>query len=52
MKFKWDGPENYFVGDAGGEGRRMSKQVDSYDSEEFSEFAIEAWKKKNWYKEI
>jgi hypothetical protein len=52
VKFKWKGPENYFVGDAGGEGRRMNTAADSYDSDDFSDYAIKAWKKKNWYKEI
>lgn len=28
MKFKWLGPEGYYVGDAGGEGIRMSRLAD------------------------
>jgi hypothetical protein len=51
LKFKWTGPENWFVGDAGGEGRRMSTSVDEYDCEEFNGW-IEEWKARGWIEVI
>jgi len=51
MQFKWIGPENWFVGDAGGEGIRMSILVDAYDCAEFGG-KIKYWTKRGWIKVI
>jgi predicted enzyme involved in methoxymalonyl-ACP biosynthesis len=51
MRFKWLGPDNWFVGDAGGEGIRMSRSADGYDCEEFGG-KIKHWTKKGWIKVI
>jgi predicted enzyme involved in methoxymalonyl-ACP biosynthesis len=51
MKFKWTGPENWFVGDAGGEGTRMSTFADGYECSEFGG-KIKGWKKRGWIKVI
>jgi hypothetical protein len=49
MKFKWTGPENWFVGDSGGEGTSMSTLADGYECSEFSG-KIKEWKKNGWVK--
>jgi hypothetical protein len=47
MQFRWVGPENFFVGDAGGEGTRMSRLVDHYECSEFGG-KIKDWTKRGW----
>jgi hypothetical protein len=49
--FRWLGPENLYVGDAGGAGARMSKSVYKYDCEQFAGFMKE-WRKNGWIEEI
>ena len=47
MQFKWKGPENWFVGDAGGEGIRMSRLTNAYECSEFGG-KIRDWKERGW----
>jgi predicted enzyme involved in methoxymalonyl-ACP biosynthesis len=51
MRFRWLGPENWFVGDAGGEGIRMSNLADGYDCEEFGG-KIKNWIERGWIEVI
>jgi len=51
MRFKWIGPENWFVGDCGGEGIRMSTLSNGYECLEFKG-KIKGWKKRGWIKVI
>ena len=47
MRFKWIGPDNWFVGDTGGEGIRMSRLADGYNCDEFGG-SIKHWIKRGW----
>jgi hypothetical protein len=49
MKFKWTGPENWFVGDFGGEGIRMSTLANGYECSQFGGH-IKNWQKRGWIK--
>jgi hypothetical protein len=51
MRFKWIGPEGWFVGDAGGEGVRMNCATDGYECDEFGG-KVKDWKAKGWIKVI
>lgn len=51
MQFKWIGPENWKVSDAGGEHTHMSTFVDHYECDEFGG-KVKEWKAKNWIRVI
>jgi hypothetical protein len=49
MKFKWTGPEGWFVGDAGGAGIKMSRLADGYECSQFGG-KIKDWMNRGWLK--
>ena len=51
MKFKWTGPDGWYVGDAGGEGKRMSRHADGYECSEYGGH-VKGWLAKKWIEVI